>query len=154
MLEIDYRNSVGHWIFTVAHAMACAMNDELAAHGITFRQFEVLAWLSRERELSQSDLAERMRIEAPTLVGVLDRMERDGWIQRVPDETDRRRKLIRATDRVGPAWAKMVACGEAVRVRATRGLDEERLAALRDVLAEMCLNMGVGSQAAVAMKPS
>jgi MarR family transcriptional regulator for hemolysin len=150
MLDIDYRKSVGHWVFTAAHAMACAMNDELAAHGITFRQFEVLAWLSRERELSQSDLAERMRIEAPTLVGVLDRMERDGWIQRIPDDNDRRKKLIRPTDRVMPAWAKMVACGEAVRARATRGLSEEQLTELREILSAICENMGVADQAVVA----
>jgi MarR family transcriptional regulator for hemolysin len=149
MLDIDYRKSVGHWVFTAAHAVACAMNDELAAHGITFRQFEVLAWLSRERELSQSDLAERMRIEAPTLVGVLDRMERDGWIQRIPDDNDRRKKLIRPTDRVMPAWAQMVACGEAVRARATQGLNEEQLSGLREVLAAICENMGVVDQVAV-----
>jgi len=150
MLDIDYRKSVGHWVFTAAHAMACAMNDELAVHGITFRQFEVLAWLSRERELSQSDLAERMRIEAPTLVGVLDRMERDGWIQRIPDDNDRRKKLIRPTDRVMPAWAQMVACGEAVRARATRGLSEEQLTALRETLSAICENMGVVDPAAVS----
>lgn len=150
MLDIDYRKSVGHWVFTAAHAMACAMNDELAAHGITFRQFEVLAWLSRERELSQSDLAERMRIEAPTLVGVLDRMERDGWIQRIPDDNDRRKKLIRPTDRVMPAWAQMVACGEAVRARATRGLSEEQLTGLREVLSAICENMGVVDPAVVS----
>jgi MarR family transcriptional regulator for hemolysin len=132
--------------------MACAMNDELAAHGITFRQFEVLAWLSRERELSQSDLAERMRIEAPTLVGVLDRMERDGWIQRIPDDNDRRKKLIRPTDRVMPAWAQMVACGEAVRARATRGLSEEQLIALRETLWSICENMGVVDPAVVSKK--
>jgi MarR family transcriptional regulator, transcriptional regulator for hemolysin len=149
MPDIDYPKSVGHWVFTAAHAMGCAMNDELAAHGITFRQFEVLAWLSRERELSQSDLAERMRIEAPTLVGVLDRMERDGWIQRVPDENDRRKNLVRPTDRVMPVWTKMVACGDAVRARATRGLNDEQLSGLRDVLAAICENMGVVDQAAV-----
>ena len=149
MLDIDGRNSVGHWVFTAAHAMACAMNDELAVLGITFRQFEVLAWLSRDRELSQTDLAERMRIEAPTLVGVLDRMERDGWIQRVPDENDRRRKLVRPTDRVVPAWAQMVACGETVRARATQGLREEQLSGLRQVLAAICENMGVVDQVAV-----
>ena len=141
MLEIDYRNSVGHWIFTVAHAMACAMNDELAAHGITFRQFEVLAWLSREGELAQSDLAERMRIEAPTLVGVLDRMERDGWIRRDSDKKDRRKKLIEVTSAAGPVWKKIVATAHRVRNRATRGMTPAQLSQLKRLLATVRTNL-------------
>lgn len=134
MLEYDFENSVGYWIFRTAHALACAMNEELAAHGITSRQWEVLAWISHEGELSQSELAERMHIEAPTLVGVLDRMERDGWIQRVTDEGDRRRKLIHPTERAAEEWQRMVACGLAVRMRATQGISEERLHELRETL--------------------
>ena len=71
-----------------------AMNDELAPRGITFRQAQVLWLLAHEGSLSQTDLAERMRIEPPTLVGILDRMEREGWIRREGDATDRRRKFV------------------------------------------------------------
>ncbi len=107
MLDYDFENSVGYWVFATAHALSCAMNEELAAHGITSRQWEVLACISHDGELSQSELAERMHIEAPTLVGVLDRMERDGWIVRITDDNDRRRKLIRPTPapkKNGRAW--------------------------------------------------
>lgn len=141
MLQFDFEKSVGYWIFATAHQVACAMNEELQALGITHRQWEVLAWLSYESNLSQTELAERMGIEAPTLVGVLDRMERDGWIQRVPSETDRRKKLIRPTDRVEPVWAQMVSCGLRVRARATKGLNEEQLSQLRHTLAQMRRNL-------------
>ena len=141
MLDYDFENSVGYWIFATAHALACSMNEELAAHGITARQWEVLACISHDGELSQSELAERMHIEAPTLVGVLDRMERDGWIQRVTDENDRRRKLIRPSERAEEQWGRMVACALAVRARATEHLDEQTLRKLRETLKSMCENM-------------
>jgi len=141
MLDYDFENSIGYWVFATAHAFGCAMNEELAAHGITSRQWEVLACISHDGELSQSELAERMHIEAPTLVGVLDRMERDGWIVRVTDDSDRRRKLIRPTPRAEEEWARMVACGLAVRGRATQGLSEDDLRRLRETLKTMCENM-------------
>ncbi|MEZ6073592.1 MAG: hypothetical protein R3C10_25775 [Pirellulales bacterium] len=47
------------------------MIEELTPHGITFRQMQVMAWLMLEGELSQNELASRMIIEPPTLVGVL-----------------------------------------------------------------------------------
>lgn len=141
MLQFDFDKSVGYWVFATAHQLACAMNEELQSLGITHRQWEVLAWLSYESNLAQSELAERMGIEAPTLVGVLDRMERDGWIVRVPSETDRRKKLIRPTERVEPVWAQMVQCGLRVRTKATQGLSEEQLKNLRLTLTTMRRNL-------------
>jgi MarR family transcriptional regulator for hemolysin len=141
MLQYDFENSLGLWIFSAAHEMSRLMNVELSAHGITVRQWEVLAHLSLGGDQSQSELAEGMNIEAPTLVGVLDRMERDGWITRVADEGDRRRKLIRVTEKVQPAWNKMVECAMRVRRRALRGISEEERLALRDLLGRVQANL-------------
>src|SRR5690554_203091 len=74
-------------------------------------------------EASQGDIADRLGIESATLVGVLDRMERDGWIRRHPCVTDRRKKLIRGTARVKGVWKKMVDCAHRVRSRAIDGID-------------------------------
>ena len=150
MLDYDFENSVGYWVFATAHALSCAMNEELAAHGITSRQWEVLACISHDGELSQSELAERMHIKAPTLVGVLDRMERDGWIVRVTDDNDRRRKLIRPTPhrrRSGHAWWPVAW----PLPRATHGLNEEELRVLRETLKTMCENMHALVSGRVAM---
>jgi MarR family transcriptional regulator for hemolysin len=153
MLQYDFENSPGLWIFSAAHEMSRLMNVELSAHGITVRQWEVLAHLSLRGDQSQSELAEGMNIEAPTLVGVLDRMERDGWITRVADATDRRRKLIRASERVRPAWNKMVECALRVRRRAMRGISEEERLVLRDLLARVRSNLETPEDAEPAVSP-
>lgn len=142
MLQYDFEKSIGYWVFATAHEFGRAMNEELAAHGITFRQWEVLALISLTGEQSQSELAERMKIEAPTLVGVLDRMERDGWIQRVPDKKDRRRKLIHPTERVEPVWNKMVECALHTRRRALNDFSEGEIDQLRGFLTRMRSNLG------------
>jgi len=142
MLQFDFENSIGYWIFATAHELSCAMNEELQAHGITHRQWEVLSWISVAGEMSQSELAARMGIEAPTLVGVLDRMERDGWISRSPSESDRRKKIISTTDRVEPVWSQMVACGLKIREKATHGLTPDQLQTLRETLVIVCENLG------------
>lgn len=143
MLQFDFENSVAYWIFATAHDLACTINEEFASLGITHRQWEVLAWISYLGELSQTELAYKMGIEAPTLVGVLDRMERDGWIQRVPSEVDRRKKLIRVTERVEPVWAQMVERGLQIRARALEGVSAEQIDSLRETLAIMRRNLGM-----------
>ncbi len=144
MLQFDFENSIAYWIFSTAHQLACTINEELAELGITHRQWEVLAWISFAGEMSQTELAAKMGIEAPTLVGVLDRMERDGWIVRVPSEVDRRKKLIRTTERVEPVWAQMLSRGAGIRMRCTKGLTEEQLVMLRQVLSQMRDNLSDG----------
>ena len=96
MLDYDFENSVGYWVFATAHALSCHQ-EELAAHGITSRQWEVLAYISHDGELSQSELAERMHIDADLGRRARSHGARDGWIVHITDDNDRRRKLIRPT---------------------------------------------------------
>ncbi|MDX1945932.1 MAG: MarR family transcriptional regulator [Pirellulaceae bacterium] len=138
--DYDFENSVGFWICTAAHDYQQVVNNELPA-GITFRQAQVLGFLALAGPLAQNDLAERMRIEPPTLVGVLDRMERDGWIRRDSDPHDRRRKLIQPTPAAKPVWAKVVSVARRVREQATRGLSASQLAQLRKLLALVQTNL-------------
>src|SRR5688500_9929943 len=98
-----------------ARAFERAMNERLSPQGITYRQCQVLGWLALAGRLSQSELAERMNIEPPTLVGLLDRMEMQGWISREACPDDRRRKFIVPQPDALPIWAKIIECAQDVR---------------------------------------
>ncbi|MEK6250121.1 MAG: MarR family transcriptional regulator, partial [Planctomycetales bacterium] len=110
MIEYEFEASIGYWICLTSHLYQQQLNDELAPYGITFRQFQVLGWLVYEGNLSQVELAKRLMIEPPTLVGILDRMQREGWIERRNCGEDRRRKLIKLKPSAKTVWAKVVAC--------------------------------------------
>lgn len=141
MLEYDFEESLGFWIVMTSRLWEKALNDELAPHGITYRQVQVLGWLALEGELTQSQLAERLRIEAPTLVGILERMERDRWIARTTSKQDRRKKIVKPTPRVQPVWAKIVTAARQLRVRATAGLNPKDLALVKKVLGQVQENL-------------
>jgi MarR family transcriptional regulator for hemolysin len=130
-LEYDFEESIGYWIVLSSQAFQKALNDELTPHGITFRQSQVLGWLALEGELSQVELAARMMIEPATLVGILDRMERDQWISRSSTAADRRRKVIRASQQAGEVWSKVACCARRVRAHAVQGLSERQIIALK-----------------------
>ena len=141
MLEYDFENSVTYWVCMTSRALEQALNEELAPHGITYRQCQVIGWLALEGDLSQSQLAERLRVEASTLVGLLDRMEKAGWIRRQPSPKDRRIKLVQPTPQVKPVWAKITECGRKVRARASQGLSEQELSTLRNIMTRMQTNL-------------
>lgn len=134
MLYVDFEQSIGYWLTLTTQAYHRAISEELAPHGITYRQSMVLGWLALEGDLSQTQLAAKMLVEPPTLVGILDRMERDGWITRHGCPGDRRKKIIRANTAAEPVWKKIVECAARVRARATHGLSDRQLGTLKRLL--------------------
>jgi len=153
VLQFDFEESIGYWICSTAHAVRRALNAELEKQGITYRQWEVLAWIAMVGELSQVELAERLGIEAPTLVGILDRMERDGWLDRYGCPNDRRRKRIRATEKAETVWAKMVECARKVRTQAREGLSQEELDFLKATCGRVKANLGTAAECGVPVNP-
>lgn len=63
---------------------------------------DCLDLISRHGPLSPSALARRAGLHPATLTGILDRLERGGWVVRDRDAADRRAVLVRALrDRAG-----------------------------------------------------
>lgn len=153
MLEFDFENSLGFWICGASHALRRDMNTELLREGITFRQWEVLACVAMGLT-TQTAIADRLGIEAPTLVGVLERMERDGWLERVSCTRDRRKKNIRATQQAEDVWARMVECAHRVRAKARVGLSDDDLNTLKELCGRIQRNMSQGAATAPPAAPA
>ncbi len=137
----DFERSLGYWVIPVAHALERALNEELVPLGVTLRQWQVIACLILYKEASQAELARLLRVETPTLKGILDRMERDGWIERRASALDRRCNVVRLTPLVVPVWKPMAACARRVRRRALRGIAPGQLETMKTALATVRRNL-------------
>ena len=140
-MNYDHRESLPYWIISTAHLLEQRFNTAFAPLGITFRQAEVMVMLSVDGALSQIEVARRMGIEAPTLAGIVARMEAAGWIVRESCSTDRRKKLLRLTDRVGPLWAQIFDRALEVRGCLTDGVAAEKIQEMIDILEKMQGNL-------------
>src|SRR3954447_23520556 len=69
----------------------------LAQHKITLPQFDVLATLRFSEGVTQQELAERLLVTKGNVCGVLDRLERLGWVERRSDPEDRRANRLHLT---------------------------------------------------------
>ncbi len=76
-----------------------AFDAAMAEHGLSDAKAIPLVILLRHGDrIPQGVLAERVGIEGATIVRVVDELERDGLIQRIADDADRRVKLIQLTE--------------------------------------------------------
>lgn len=76
-----------------------ALDALLAQHGLLQGRWWVLILLMREDDLisTPSDLAEKAGVSRATMTGLIDGLERDGLVQRLSDDSDRRKLTIRLT---------------------------------------------------------
>jgi MarR family transcriptional regulator for hemolysin len=79
------------------------LDRRLKPLGLSQGKWRTLVHLSKGGDqLSQSELAARMSIEEPTLVGLLRRLENDGWIRRPGASHDRRCKNVQLARKSSP----------------------------------------------------
>jgi DNA-binding MarR family transcriptional regulator len=76
----------------VAGEMVSAFGEHFARHGTSQGRFVILVLLNRnpDQSLSPSALAEMSSVTRATVTGLLDGLESDGLVRRVPTASDRR----------------------------------------------------------------
>ncbi|ESR25637.1 MarR family winged helix-turn-helix transcriptional regulator [Lutibaculum baratangense] len=114
---------------------------ESAGLGLTVGEARTLAYADQYPGLRQSALAERIGVEPMTLVAYLDRLEAHGLVRREPDPTDRRAKIVVLTEAAGPAVRRIHRLATEARREATRGLSDEQIETLREILGQMRGNL-------------
>lgn len=117
-----------------AHGWRTALDRRLRPLGYSRSLWMVLLHVSKQEAINQCELADRLGIEAPTLVRLLDRMESEGLLSRRPSETDRRMKHLH----LSPAGRKEVerirAVAIEIRREALAGLDQAEVTIALDIL--------------------
>jgi DNA-binding MarR family transcriptional regulator len=118
-----------------AKAKAMDAYEEIGANPY---QYAVLVALSEDHHETQGALADALGYDRGQMVGILDELEEDGYVERRRDPDDRRRQLVSIT----PDGRKIL-----TRLRAlSRKLDDELFAPLsedeRARLHELLLKLG------------
>jgi MarR family transcriptional regulator, lower aerobic nicotinate degradation pathway regulator len=96
---IDIEKSIG-FLLAKAYQRACAIfKEEFDSYDMTPQQFGLLAFLWQEDGLSQTELSARSQIDRTTMGGIIDRLEKEGLIERRHHPDDRRAYQVFLTDR-------------------------------------------------------
>ena len=79
--------------------LIAAEGPVLAAHGLTMWGYVVLSALDRGPMRTQAALAEAINADKTRIIGTLDQLQGQGYIERFPDPDDRRLRLLAITER-------------------------------------------------------
>jgi DNA-binding MarR family transcriptional regulator len=125
-------------VMRVQQILLSAVDGALRPHGLTFARYEALVLLTfaRNGRLPMRMMGERLQLHPTSVTNIVDRLQADGLVRRMPHPTDRRATLVEITD-----------TGTALREKATDsvtsisfglvGLDPEQEAHLTDLLGQV-----------------
>jgi DNA-binding MarR family transcriptional regulator len=132
--------SMGYQVNLLARLLAQLLQHHVAPHGVVPGQFaQLLALYDRDGQ-TPSELSETVRIEPATMTKTLQRMERDGLVERRPDPGDGRRVRIHLSTRAKALEPTLKAIVADLNAGALDGLSPRQVAAFMNTLGRVIGN--------------
>lgn len=75
------------------------LSRELNRDNISFAQFYLLSYLASSKELTMTDIARKMGHSTAAATGLVDRLEKLGYMERTHAIDDRRKVMVRITSK-------------------------------------------------------
>jgi MarR family transcriptional regulator for hemolysin len=129
----------------VARRWRSLLDERLRCIGQSAARMEALAAIINSPWPSaQVDIAKRLRIEGPTMTRMLDSLEADGLVERLPDPHDRRTKQLRLTPQGEAALEEIFTITDTLRERLLEGVPAEMMDELNGFLGMLTERLDAG----------
>lgn len=118
------------------------MGETLEGFGLGWGEWSTLGALRRAGppyRLSPGQLADKDELSSGAMTSRLDRLERAGFVRRLPDPTDRRALQVELSDEGRRIWEESVAAGGAKEALIASALDESEKQQLNALLRRLML---------------
>lgn len=135
MRKLDLKDSIGTLIFLTSKSMENAAECEIKSKlGLTSSQWKVILALNSFDGLSQRELADKIYVDGSTLVPVIDKMEKNGLLERKPDPKDRRHNRVYLTKKSESVVDSIIEIVLQLRKTLYKGLSKDDLESMRPKL--------------------
>lgn len=145
----------------VSRMRRSAYDQYMKPIGITRAQWWVLAHLSRHDGMMQTQLAALLEVGKASLGDVIEGLERDGWVTRRPDPSDKRAKRVFLTKASQGLIKRMTAMEQEFNEKTFADLSREQiseltrsLSTIKHAIARLSPDTEIGTQKGAARKVS
>jgi DNA-binding MarR family transcriptional regulator len=138
------KDSLGFLIRDAHRAFCKQLGARIVDDGVTIGMWFFLRVLWEEDGLSQRELSRRIGMMEPTTVSAIDTMVKRGFVVRLVDGDDKRRRLVRLTPKGRKLKQKLLPLAYEVNLDSAKGFGPEEIETLQDLLLRLKENMSDG----------
>ena len=135
------QETIGYQIAQVCHAHRNAAHAVLSDAGVHVGQEMLLMQLWEDEGLTQSELADQLCVEAPTITRMLQRMEKSGLIERQSDPDDARVSRVYVTEEGASLQPEVEAAWHTLEEQTLENFTTEERLLLRRLLLQIQDNL-------------
>ena len=128
-----------HAYFQLGRQLTKNINERLIELGIYSSQWTIIYYLKKHESVSQADLCRYLNVEAPTMTRTIARLEKAGWILKVPGK-DKREKQLVLTDEAHNQYPKWKEAINKFELEIMKGIYENDLNGATKVFQQMTDN--------------
>ncbi len=133
---------IGYLLKVITDRIKVKADTELKSHNLTLTQSRVLAYLNRRSgQATQKEIEDYLEVSHPTVVGVVYRMEQNGFLHSWFDLQDKRNKMVELTDMALKICREMDRMISAQEEKMLRSLSKEQTAELEKTLMVIYKNL-------------
>jgi DNA-binding MarR family transcriptional regulator len=112
-------------------------------YGINRARYSLLRalYFSEDHMLAQNELARTLNVTSPNVTQLIDALEREGLVERISGDTDRRVTFARLTPAGEARCEELVPAMAAFIIKTCEGLSDEELESLARILTKFCSNL-------------
>jgi MarR family 2-MHQ and catechol resistance regulon transcriptional repressor len=128
-------------IATTFNLMYQEIKKELSKEKLTIPQLEIIGCLAPSKGLSLNELAERLLVTGGNVTGLIDRLERDGYVLRERNQKDRRIIYAKLTPKGKEIWNMIMPRYQACISKLTMSLNLEEKKELSRLLKKLIIHL-------------
>jgi DNA-binding MarR family transcriptional regulator len=135
-IDLDVEAAV-HRIQRINKHIRKRMDETLGDYGLSYAEWGVLGHLSLTGppyRSSPGELADKDNLSSGAMTNRLDRLEKAGFVRRLPDPSDRRALYVELTDEGHKLWLEAVDVQAAKEAALAAALDEREMGQLNKLL--------------------
>ncbi len=126
---------IGHLLKITDERLKSWVDRDMKEKNLTIAQIRVLVFIIKNGEsASQKEIEKYLKVSHPTVVGLINRLEKNGYVTTHQDEHDRRNKIVCTTDGAADAWDEAVKGRERFEQKMYKGLSQEEIGELKRML--------------------
>lgn len=129
------KQPIGYLLKQITDKMKVSADASFKEKDLTFAQARVLEYvISKGGNTTQKSIEDYLEVSHPTVVGIVSRMEKSGYLVCHVDKEDKRNKIVETTERAVCVSQELETGKAAQEEKLLKGLTEEEIETLYRIL--------------------
>lgn len=143
--DFSAKEALGHFMGRNTRAMSRMLQNVItnAGYDITIEQWVIIANLNRKNGQFQQQLADNTYKNKTSVTRMINALEKNGLVERIPDPKDLRQKRIFLTTKGGQLYKKLMPLAMQVQEKATQGIEPDEMEICKNILLKIYNNIEV-----------